>query len=404
MTLHSHQIKYILSFFYIFSYFFYKARSPLPAFDFTVVTLPIELAGIFLAFILTRERGEKRTLINRKSEYAFFLFFIFITLFMHTLVLEVVYNDANIISRFVNLIRMSVYLFATAIFAKFYFDFKTFYKILFNFSLLTTLIVLVIRFINPFWFADVGYGVPRPLAFLSEPSAFGPVVTFLFFSSLLKRHWLGVLSSSLVIYFVSSGTVFIVFALTATAFLVALNKKNLLLFALLAVPLLIVGSSKVSILMENSYLLTRVTGAITETDVDGGEGGTARLITLFNLYSELSKDNRVYFGRGFNTAKIYFGEQWEYREFSLIHLFLFSFGLIGVVLLFILLSVTIMKVYKTKNLIFLIMFVSFVSSSLLNSAEGTILHKFAYLFVLVLFLNSSQLIENSNNSGFDHDR
>ncbi len=380
---------YALSIVYVLPYFLYRTSSPLPAFGLHAVMLPIELFVIYIVFTLesfnelsSPESG------CRRVKYLLGLVTILLVLFVHSIGMYISYEDGNADSQMLNLVRLSVYLFATAIFAKFYFDFRVFQQVLFGFSLWFSLGTLGSYYLNPTWFVDVGYGTPRPRFLFSEPSALAPIVTFLFFMSLLKKHLLGGLTALLLIFHLASGVVSLVFLSTLVAVLLTI-KKRLLIF--LGVPLLIIGIAYMLPMMEESYLYTRLSNAVINTDIEEMTGGTARLITLFNLGGELLQDDRLFFGRGFNTAKAFYGNQWEFREFGLVHFYLFSFGFVGLLGMLGIVLFVIHRIYKQKNTEFLIMFLPFVMASLLNSAQGSVLHKFAYLFVLVVFLKPNEL-------------
>lgn len=370
----------------------YRARYPLPDLAIYNLTLPLEILTILSIFIIGLFPKYGNTYIDpKKALFVFFMLFVFLMLLEHSLGMAVVYADGNVKGQLVNLVRMFLYLFVTVVFAKFYFDFKIFQKVLFGFSLWIVMVSVVIHIFFPAWFSDVGYGIPRPMLLLSEPSAFAPIVTFLFFTSLIKKHVIGMACSILLIYFLASGTVLVVFAITGFLFLVFCKRAMFIMLIVVSIPLALFNADKINSTIEESHLLSRISGALMNTDVVEGEGGTARLITFFNLYSELKKDNRVYLGRGFNSAKVFFGNKWEFREFGLLHFYLFSFGIVGLfIMLFIVFSAFI-KVYRSRNVEFLVMFIPFVLSSLINSAQGTVLHKFAYLFVFVAFMHASQL-------------
>ena len=392
MKLSSNTLTYWLTLLYILPYVLYRSRYPLPEFGFYSITLPIEIFAIFSIFFLNIFLKNNNLHVDRdKAICLFATAIIFSFLLIHSLGMSAIYGDGNTYQQFVNLSRMGVYLFATIIFALFYFEFKIFKNILFNLCLFLILFTLFLRVLNPGWLSDSGYGFYRPAALLSEPSAFAPIVTMVFFVSIIRRNLVGAISSASLIYLLSSGIVFLVFTCTAAMFLFLQRAKTLLVIFLLSFPILLIQLPAISSFAENSYLFERLASAITNTSLVEQQGGTARLTTLINLYGELANDERLYFGRGLNSAKAFFGDQWEYREFSLLHLYSFSFGVVGVTILMALISIATFRAYRTKNMEFLMVFFPFLASSLINSAQGTVLHKFAYLFVLIALLKPSQM-------------
>lgn len=380
------KITILLTVTFLLPYFLYRSSSPLPTFGLYSIMLPLELFLLYLIFTteMLVEISTPGSALTR-VKYAAGLLLVFLLLFLHSLGMQLYYEDGNILGQLLNLVRLTGYIFATAIFARFYFDFRVFQSILFGLSFWFSLVALSIYYYDPLFFSDSGYGVPRPKFLFSEPSALAPVVTFLFCMSIIKKNLLGVLISMLMVFHLSSGVVVLVLASTLMAWSLTLNKTTLAIIALLILTFFFMV---VLPQIEGSYLYSRIASAVVNTDFDKMSGGTARLVTLFNLAGELLQDERVIFGRGFNTAKVYFGQQWEFREFGLIHFYLFSFGILGVVGLFVVVLFVIRRIYKQKNIELLIMAVPFIMASLLNSAQGTVLHKFAYLFIFVVLFRS----------------
>lgn len=388
---------YLVSTVYILSYVLYKTRYPLPEFPLYSLMLPLEIGVVFgLFFLGWVTRDIRSSLFHQKAFLLLCLVIIFAALLLHSIGMHVIYTDGSATNQIINVTRMFVYLTVTFLLVAFYFDLKIFETLLFRIMLTTVVSATFLFAINSSWFSESGYGFPRPNALLSEPSAFAPVVVYVFFASLLKKSWLGVIASITLINMLSSGTVVVVFALTAVALLVTYSKRTGVLLGAVFAGLVLINIGKVNAIIEESYLLVRVSNAIIETNLEKGDGGTARVSTLINLYGELAKDDRVFAGRGFNSAKAFFGKQAEYREFGLIHLFLFSFGLIGVSALLAFVTIAWFRIYKTKNLEFMTMYMPFVIASLINSAQGTVLHKFAYLFVLIALFKISSIKKIGN--------
>lgn len=385
----------LVTFAYLVSYFIYRSRTPFPSFNFTDVTLILEIALVFTLFFLGVAFDIRHSRYMDRPAFLIGTILLFLILLSHSLVLESIYGDSNTFGRVFNLIRMYIYISATLIFAKYYFNRDVFLKYLYKFSFLVSAVSLALYFINPYWFSDLGYGTPRPSFLLSEPSAFAPIVVFLFFYSLQTKKFLGLFLAIALVYLLQSGVVYVVFLATLLAYLTVIQKKILIVIMLLLVPLFFYLASTYEDLKENNYVVQRLDHAIANTDFESSQGGTARIITLINLHDELEKDARYYFGRGLNTAKVFFGLEWEYREFSLVHLFLFSFGVIGLALFLAILLLTYIHLLLSDDVIMMIAFASFTSASLINSASGTVLHKFCYLFVFVVLfraLKSSRIV------------
>ena len=120
-----------------------------------------------------------------------------------------------------------------------------------------------------------------------------------------------------------------------------------------------------------------------------GRGEMTRYGPLFNFFEVLKADGNILFGKGLNTSKAFFGEDAKEhlnREFSILHFSLFSFGVVGVISVLVLLFYTFFKIWHYESIEVLIVYSSFMFSSLINSSGGHVLYKFCYIFIIQYFL------------------
>jgi hypothetical protein len=363
----------LINFLYIFTYFFYVSRDPFPRVLFFEFTLIIEIISITIFILLYF-----KIYIIREVLIYLCLFFLLIT---HFLIIELsIIESPNFFQNLINIFRLSAYIFYAYIFAKYIFCKKYFFKYFLFASTLCLILLLLFSLPGLNYLGMYGYGYYRPALFLSEPSAFAPIISFLLVYSAYKKNIILLILSITSLFVINSGLVVAVSFITLLIYLLQkVNIKYSIFFSVIAVLFFSMIASNYSF-----HSLDRIVTMFTDFDLNEGQYGQARIATFFNVINFLTEVNALYFGTGFNSAKILHTGTYLYNEFSFTHIILHSFGLLGIGIYFSVLVYTYKKIvkYYFNDSVLFIFFVATSVSALTNSAEGSIMYK---LHLIVIF-------------------
>lgn len=387
LVINNNIIIFISNLIFISSYFLYSIRAPFPIYGLYNIFLPLEIFIIILSFLFCY----KKYIIKETLIFLFLSNFVLI----HLLFLEFTFDSSDIYFAFIKAFRLTVYLFVTYLFSKYFFDENKFLKILIKYSMIYLLLALVIKVSGINFLADTGYSFIRPVVFLSEPSAFAPIVSFLIAYSIFNRKLYILVLGLVSLYTINSGMVIASFLFTI--FFILLFKNIKLLLFLLFFGTMITGLFY-NILFE-FHSFKRIMLIFQNFDLSSGETGQIRLQTLYNSFIYLSENNLLFSGMGLNTFLVYFDNKEDFllRPFSFIHIIIQSFGLLGLIsyLFMILCSLIILIIKKEHNLY--IIFIAFLFPALFNSAEGTIMYKFHIMVMFIIFSRYFFIKKGKNN-------
>lgn len=374
----NHILVFITTIAFLSSYFICKGPQQQQVINLTHLEIIIILSIYIIEFFLKR-------IIHITS--LFFLFFVYILMLSHIHII----NDYNLFDYYVMCTRLYGYLIIVFLFSIRYFEWKFFYKLFLYFSYSSIILAIISYYFLAPSFIDYGYGFKRARAFLSEPSGFGPIISILLFDSLERKSIIGIMIVLLATYCIGSGTVYSVMILTTIVylfkkFITNLKYKIIIVFTLCILILFLVAFyPKVQNQLHNSFNYNRLVTRIKNLVIYGEKW--SRLSSLFNLYDTLKQEDSLLTGRGFNSTRVYFGS-WEKlpenREFSILHSFLFSYGVPGVIFILFILGYAFVVLWKQDSIKMIIFYSAFLFSSLLNSSGGHVLYKFCYLVIFII--------------------
>lgn len=374
---------------FISSYFIAKG----PTISDIINLTPIEMGGIGLLFLIRVLSCPNIPVIRIILRVGFVYTF---------LVAHAMWSVSNANS-YVNLYhiilktsRLYGYLVIAVIFSTYLFSWKIFIKWLYSSSLAVCIFGILTYLFFPDLFSEFGYGFTRVRAFFSEPSAFGPIISLTFYISLKRRSWIASGIALVTFFVVESGTAYAVLILVGVVYILrtvydSLGKILVFISLLVIVLSLMAFQSGVFQDMIHSWNYQRIVSNIDI--VLHHRGGRTRFGSLFRYYDVLKMKGHLWFGMGLNTAKPYFGEYSDYiinREFSVLHSTFFSFGIFGIIVLFVLLIYTFIRLWLYGSVEMLIVYASFTFASLINSSGGHVLYKFCYIFIVLCLLKRFQ--------------
>lgn len=382
---------------FVFLIKYFVSRGPTASASHLVNLAYFEIGVISTLFLL--ELVILRRVLDRKTVIAFTGFLSFYLICLLHLAVSV---DNSHMTYFVKATRLSGYVFVVLIFSIAYFDWPTVRKYFIVFSYMSIFWAIITKLFFPEYFSDLGYSFSRPRAFLSEPSTFAPILAFALYHSLRIKSFLLVLASSLCIYFVASGTVYFVVVLVGIALVLRFfigERRNHLLAKVLVASLLLsvvslgmIFSPLIDQGLSKSFNYYRAKMAIQSLTNSGV--GSSRLVSLFNYFDVLQHDGDLFLGKGLNSATTYFGEDSktnDNREYSILHSFLFSFGIFGTTFLLLLLGLILLILMRAKSPDVYLFYCCFLFTSLINSSGGHTLYKFIYIFFFLIMLRPDQL-------------
>ena len=318
-----------------------------------------------------------------KTNYKFFLYFFFsftliiIHLLFFTILIEI------------NFFKFLRYYFFCMLFFSIGFLSKDYIKLFFNFLVFTTLLIFILGLIVFFSFPNLvsvfDYGhIYRLKFFFGEPSALGPFCGILCIYALKNNNYL-IFLIVFVVLFLSYSVINFIIILSSILYC---TKKKYFLHALI---FLLISILAILMFKENSIFLSR---AYTFYEVFYNSGldlakslelTNKRSHTLLLIFSLLEKQNLLLIGLGLNQ----FEANDEIESFSLLHHFLLSFGIPGIIFI---LFFSFLIILKFKNTLYAYFF-PFVIYALINSAQGLLLQGVWFL-ALACFLQFSDLKKN----------
>lgn len=231
----------------------------------------------------------------------------------------------------------------------------------------------------------------RMQAFLSEPSAFAPVVAFLLLAAYRLRSVglaatgaAGLLFSFSPVVALSTGIAFVLFVLLQPQRQFKLLTVGLVLGT---VSLSILASVDYNSLVQSDFGWQVTLGRLIlgfQSVLSGGEEGVNdRFAGFLNVLEFMESESSASFltGLGFNASAVVFNlGDYEVFDHALWITFLFSYGVGGAVAI-VLLGLLAGRILLRRNDMFALLYLAFFSASLVNSAQGFV----SYAFVLLGF-------------------
>ena len=156
---------------------------------------------------------------------------------------------------------------------------------------------------------------------------------------------------------------------------------------------LLIGKIDTSILTS----LGKIEGLFKYTDIQSGTAGQARIQTLFNSVFIMIKEQGYFLGYGTNTWEAITFKDQNLRIFNFIHLIIISFGFFSIPIFYLFIKNAIKKYKKFQNFenFELIMMLSFIISTIINSAQGSIIWKIAFLFLFANFKSTKYIMKKN---------
>lgn len=245
-----------------------------------------------------------------------------------------------------------------------------------------------------YFLADDGYGLFRPHAFFSEPSALAPFIAYTIISSLMKMNVKKLLLALPALYLLTS---LISFLTLAFSLLFVFIRRRGALFQIVALVL-----SFLLILIAYYYIMNYVpTGegvldsqtiklkrGIEAVVYSGQEGYNPRYNTLMDLIGYLDVHERNLIGFGpLSDNFVNFSE--IAASASTIYLMIyFNFGFV-VLLFFTLLTLCIFKVDLKKASRLDLLLVCFLINAAINSAQGILIYQIVFIAIYAVIKRST---------------
>jgi hypothetical protein len=237
------------------------------------------------------------------------------------------------------------------------------------------------------------YGTPRVQGFLSEPSAWGPVVSAMLLLSLAKGSRRYAFLSVVVGVLTKSPVVMVVTAVSLPIFYLAhrdrTSIRKILIVGGVAVgfPLAVNGIQHIDptpyLRSASPYTVAvgRLLSGITNVQSAGAVGTNSRYKGVKTTQDELRENGWTYTGLGPGSSDVYFPAKFDtVQAYSFFFSALFDFGIFGAGMLLLLLAVAVFRMRASPLMAILL---PFVVASMLNSAEGWETYKFAALTIAV---------------------
>ena len=294
-------------------------------------------------------------------------------------------------------VRVFGYIVSVTIFATLFYDedllIETFYKVGRAVLAVGLGALLVYEILGVPLLLDFAYGEPRTQSFFTEPSATAPAVAVVGTMAWRRRDWIGELLALTYVYTANSPTVLLVFALSTVGIYLVKQGPVVLWTGILgsigsAVAFVTLGG--LDWLKTAPYFgrtVNRLARGIEFAITLSQQGYNPRFAGAINVYEHLQKHGLLWIGYGLNSASPYFKHvtldtATKTQDYSLLITLFFSFGVIGVVIFFAFCYRAAMRMYcHNSRLIYI--FVPFLMTSMVNSAQGFVTYKFAILGIIV---------------------
>jgi hypothetical protein len=293
-----------------------------------------------------------------------------------------------------NLVKSVVLLISIFLFSLFLYDEALLIRLFRWFSLVTifigTVAYLASAFIStPYMTALAPTGGIRMQAFLSEPSAFAPIVAAGMILSWRNRDYWWLLASVTALVLTKSPTVLITLVVTASLYYAMCRaRRSSRMTALVAMAAAL--ALCVTVLLNVPYteylrstnpataLVGRLSSGMVAITSDGAQGENERLRNGRDVVNELSQRGWLWHGYGFNSAATYFPLTSDRRvkDNSLPLNILFSHGIPGLVLFLIALLMALVGSVRSS---YFPIFLAFAVTSTINSAQGFSTYQFVIL-------------------------
>lgn len=253
---------------------------------------------------------------------------------------------------------------------------------------------LLVKLATGISFLVHSYGdLHRMQAFLSEPSAFAPIVSFLVLCAVRWRRPIIVLAALVGLFFSFSPVVLLSAALAVFLVVVLRPRRHLplviagLVFTAVAVPAFFVADAEAMMDSESGWLVTlgRLLFGLQSVMTAGADGVNDRFAGFLNVvdYMYVESSASFYTGLGFNASAVVFESKlYEVFDHALWITFLFSYGIPGAAAI-VFLGVWAAWLLLQRNDAFSLMFVAFFTASLINSAQGFVSYAFVFLGIAV---------------------
>ncbi|WP_440903787.1 hypothetical protein ACMZOO_13120 [Catenovulum sp. SX2] len=276
------------------------------------------------------------------------------------------------------------------LFVKKYDCLQQFYDLFYRFIKVSLILVIAswgIHFSSGIYvLADDGYGLFRPHALLSEPSALSLFVSWFFIRSIRDKRPVDLLialtcmslSGSLILIIVTFSTFLFYLSLSLSA-----SRRLVLYIAILAIVHFVVQAildySRIGV----DYLddpLIKLKAALEAIVYLGSEGYNPRLNTVLDLFRFMLENNRLYLGMGPLSDTYLPFSSIAGSASSLLFMLIFNFGiLVGSVIIVILLYNLLKLPDKSDSSV---LFICCVITTSLNSAQGMLVYQIMLLVML----------------------
>lgn len=255
--------------------------------------------------------------------------------------------------------------------------------------------VVFFKFTGVYFLADDGYGLFRPHAFFSEPSALAPFISYLILHSVWKRDWKTLLFTLPSLYFATSLICVLTFILSLSYYLV---KKRSALFQIVLVFI----SVALFILIINYILEYVPTGeglldsqmiklkrGVEAIAYSGEEGYNPRYNTFISLLDYMFMKERVLIGFGPMSDTFLTFSDIASSASSIFIMILFNFGMPMLLFSFFFFFYLLMRLNVKELNEGKLLFFCFLINASINSAQGMLIYQ-------VIFLSLFMVLRKSN--------
>ncbi|ETA01178.1 hypothetical protein CcI6DRAFT_03423 [Frankia sp. CcI6] len=299
-------------------------------------------------------------------------------------------------------LRFGVFYASIAVFAAFFFDRRHLEHVFWRMSLGCVWIALAGYAVAavlpaPVWVDAGSGGTPRLRGLLAEPSSWAPVISVLILLAVRRRSWRNLALVVLAGLLTKSPTVLLTAAislifcyLNGIRAVAARGRRTIVLAAVL--PLTVVGIGRIDptgYLASNNGLTVAFGRLVAGLDALGDDTAPAtangRYTSARIVMAEARQNGHPNIGYGPNSNSVYlaqkYGDDRNYAANSLYVTWLFDFGRIGAYALLAAIFLVLLRLVKRPASAAL--FIPFLVASLINSAQGFELFKFAFVPVLL---------------------
>lgn len=284
-------------------------------------------------------------------------------------------------------------IFGLAILLSWNVDASKFLDVFENFSKFTVVVVMasyaIYKITGISVLSDPGYGLNRPHAFMSEPSALAVVVTYLVCVSFYKSQWGWLLLSLVSVYVCQSLIVMISVLITATLLwinsVIRSGRGWILLVGSLFI-LFFVGFLEGVLIDYFPDQYMRLESGIRSITSLGDEGYNPRMIIAIAIWEAVSESGAHWFGMGLNSVSYYnvINLDWLLSAASFPFFLYMSFGVVGLLVFY---GVVFFLCFRVqggvqRNMAFLF---ALLVVTTINAAQGMIIYGLLVFYTSCLF-------------------